>query len=358
VVTDVLITLGGASIFSFDGTTATAGPADGVSTNLVALDDVILAEPAPQDANISATAGAQLSGPVAQFVDTDPNGNARDYQANIEWGDGTSSPGSVTADATGGFTVSGSHAFAQSGVDRVVVTVSDFGGEGHSSHFLALVSARSTATSVSCAPGTVLVGHGTTCTATVSDTAAGPASAPTGTVAFATGTGLGGFNAGGCTLAALGAGRSICAVSYVPDASGSRNPTITASFAGDSAHTGSTGSTTVATRAPGCTLGTLRSKARGGRLTVRISCDQLSTVVISGTLTLARKGSHPRQRLTLAPRTLAVGRSRTVRLGLPRLAVLRAAAKRHQRISLTLKITATSFATSTATATVRSLRLS
>jgi hypothetical protein len=141
VVTDVVITLGGASIFSFDGTTATSGPADGVSTNLVALDDAILAEPAPLDANISTVAGSRLSGPVAHFTDTDPNGNARDYQADIDWGDGTRSTGTIAADSTGGFTVAGSHTFARSGLYRVVVTVLDFGGERHSSHFLAQVSA-------------------------------------------------------------------------------------------------------------------------------------------------------------------------------------------------------------------------
>ena len=58
------------------------------------------------------------------------------------------------------------------------------------------VTKRSTSTSVSCSPGTVLVGSSTTCTATVTDTAAGTKTTPSGTVTF-TSDSAGTFSGGG-----------------------------------------------------------------------------------------------------------------------------------------------------------------
>src|SRR5205814_1669280 len=49
---------------------------------------------------------------VATF--TDPGGAEAlsDYSANINWGDGTTSPGTISAPSGGVFTVSGSHTYA------------------------------------------------------------------------------------------------------------------------------------------------------------------------------------------------------------------------------------------------------
>jgi hypothetical protein len=151
IVTNVLLTLGNNVIFKFDGTTATSGSTNGVGTgingqpnNLVAVDDWVFPEPTPAPngftivdgsggtnnaaSTISATAGTQFTGTVATFSDLDPNGNAKDYTAVINWGDGHQTNGTITANASGGFDVSGTNTYATSGKFPVAVDVADFGG--------------------------------------------------------------------------------------------------------------------------------------------------------------------------------------------------------------------------------------
>jgi hypothetical protein len=143
VVTNVLLTLGNGVIFKFDGTTVTSGDANSATNNLVAVDDWAFAEPVPT-ANgfpivsggggtggvsaISATAGVPFSGKVATFSDLDPNGNARDFTAVINWGDGHQTNGTIQANGAGGFDVFGTNTYAQAGKFAVSVDVADFGG--------------------------------------------------------------------------------------------------------------------------------------------------------------------------------------------------------------------------------------
>ena len=61
------------------------------------------------------------------FTDANPAGVASDYSATIDWGDATSSAGTVTA-ASGGFTVQASHTYADEGTYAVTVTVTSAGG--------------------------------------------------------------------------------------------------------------------------------------------------------------------------------------------------------------------------------------
>jgi hypothetical protein len=80
------------------------------------------------------------------------------------------------------------------------------------------------------------------CTATVSDTSPGSATAPTGTVSFSS-SGRGIFSATHCTLSGTGTSAS-CTVTFQPLASIPPNSqTVTASYGGDSTHQSSTGST-------------------------------------------------------------------------------------------------------------------
>ena len=79
-------------------------------------------------APVSATEGASFNGTVGSFTDADPNGALSDYSATINWGDQTSSAGTITANGSGGFVVSGSHAYAEEGTYTVTVMVSDAGG--------------------------------------------------------------------------------------------------------------------------------------------------------------------------------------------------------------------------------------
>ncbi len=144
IVTNVLLTLGQGVIFKFDGTTAISGAANSASNNLVATDDFVYAEPQPAangfpivsgaqgtvnaQASVTPTVGVPFTGVVATFSDSDPNGNAKDYTATINWGDGHFSNGMITQNAQGGFDVNGTNTYATPGNFPINVDVADFGG--------------------------------------------------------------------------------------------------------------------------------------------------------------------------------------------------------------------------------------
>ena len=73
---------------------------------------------------ISATEGASFSGVVATASDADPASTASEYEATIEWGDGSTSAGTVTGSG-GSFSVSGTHTYAEEGSNPVKVTLTD-----------------------------------------------------------------------------------------------------------------------------------------------------------------------------------------------------------------------------------------
>jgi hypothetical protein len=144
IVTNVLLTLGNGVIFKFDGTTVTSGGPNSASNNLVSVDDWAFAEPVPisngfpitsgppgtsgTPAIATASLGRVFTGAVATFSDADPAGNAKDFTATINWGDGHLTNGSIAADGRGGFTVSGTNTYATAGNFPVSVDVFDFGG--------------------------------------------------------------------------------------------------------------------------------------------------------------------------------------------------------------------------------------
>jgi hypothetical protein len=80
----------------------------------------------PRD--ITLVEGTPFTGSVARLTDADPNGTAGDYTASINWGDGQTTPGVVTADPAGGFDIIGTHAYAEEGTYAISVTVTDAGG--------------------------------------------------------------------------------------------------------------------------------------------------------------------------------------------------------------------------------------
>ena len=72
---------------------------------------------------------------VARFADTNPAGVAGDFTATIDWGDGSTSAGTITPGSLSGpngvsFNVAGTHTYTQvaGGTFAVTVTVSDSGG--------------------------------------------------------------------------------------------------------------------------------------------------------------------------------------------------------------------------------------
>lgn len=78
--------------------------------------------------NITATAGTAFSGTVSSFTDTTADAVAN-YKAVINWGDGTTSRGVVTANANGGFDVTGTHSYVFGGTYSVFVSIQDKDGD-------------------------------------------------------------------------------------------------------------------------------------------------------------------------------------------------------------------------------------
>jgi hypothetical protein len=81
---------------------------------------------------VNATATQPFNGTVATFTDDDPGGTASDYAVTIEWGDGSSSAGSVSGPSNGKFSVNGSHTYATPGTYSIFATVTDQSTQGGS----------------------------------------------------------------------------------------------------------------------------------------------------------------------------------------------------------------------------------
>lgn len=81
-------------------------------------------QPAATGVTFTATEGLPASPVVAVITEADPSVQASDFQATIDWGDGSApSAGVVAADGFGGFFVQGSHTYAEEGTYSVIVTV-------------------------------------------------------------------------------------------------------------------------------------------------------------------------------------------------------------------------------------------
>ncbi len=133
VITNVTLTLGSGVLFSFDGKTVTSGGANSATNNLVATDDFAYAEPAAlassSTTTLSAAAGVSLNNVlVGQFTDSSPPADASGFTATIDWGDGHTSPGTITSNGNGLFSVNGSNTYANGGTFAVSAVVQDFGG--------------------------------------------------------------------------------------------------------------------------------------------------------------------------------------------------------------------------------------
>jgi hypothetical protein len=80
---------------------------------------------------VSATEGVAFTGKqVASFTDANPTAPVGDFTASINWGDGTSSPGTVTQPGAVGttFLVTGDHTYAEEGSHTITVSIADVGG--------------------------------------------------------------------------------------------------------------------------------------------------------------------------------------------------------------------------------------
>ncbi len=184
---------------------------------------ITVTNPGGQSGTVGAPASLQIS------ASDSSSGATLSYSA-------TGLPAGLSIDPASGL-IAG--APATTGPFGVTVTVSDGSGASRSVSFEWTVSTRSTATSVSCSPGSLAAGATTRCTATAADTGAGLASAPAGAFRFAT-TVAGSFSGGGwCTLVPAGTGTASCSVTYQP--ASPRWQEITAFYSGDATHSASSG---------------------------------------------------------------------------------------------------------------------
>jgi hypothetical protein len=77
--------------------------------------------------SFNATAGTPFTGTVATFTDTNSAALASDFATTINWGDGTTTAGTVTGPTGGPFTVTGSHTYKPAGTFNVTVAATDDG---------------------------------------------------------------------------------------------------------------------------------------------------------------------------------------------------------------------------------------
>jgi hypothetical protein len=89
---------------------------------------------------IGATYGVPFSGSVAGFTDADTTGNAGEFSATINWGDGTISAGLVSANSTGGFDVIGTHTYNSVEAFSTTINITAQAGSTASANGLANVA--------------------------------------------------------------------------------------------------------------------------------------------------------------------------------------------------------------------------
>src|SRR5262249_41276138 len=73
----------------------------------------------------SVTEGSNFSDIIATFGDDNPAASPTDFNASIDWGDGTSLTAGAVNNDSGLFSVSGSHTYADEGAFTVTVTIND-----------------------------------------------------------------------------------------------------------------------------------------------------------------------------------------------------------------------------------------
>jgi Domain of unknown function (DUF4214) len=73
--------------------------------------------------NVVATRGQVFTGVVGTFTALDGTATSGEFSATINWGDGTTSPGTVAVNNNGGFEVMGTHTYATAGIDSISVMV-------------------------------------------------------------------------------------------------------------------------------------------------------------------------------------------------------------------------------------------
>lgn len=101
----------------------------GIATATVTSTARVAAGLAVNAVNLTATEGTPFNGTVATFSDADTNRTAASFTTTINWGDGTTTAGTVTG-GSGSFTVTGQHTYADEGTFTTTVTVTEINPSG------------------------------------------------------------------------------------------------------------------------------------------------------------------------------------------------------------------------------------
>ena len=159
-----------------DGSGQATATATATGTATVGEADVFAAG----SAAVAATEGTAFNGQVATFTNTGFQTNpSSDFTASIDWGDGTTTTGTLADDGAGNITVSGTHKYSDEGTFALSVTLTDADDDG---------SGQATATAK--ATGTATVGEADVFTAGTATVAATEGTAFTGQVVTFTNTGF------------------------------------------------------------------------------------------------------------------------------------------------------------------------
>ena len=78
----------------------------------------------PMPIDFSVNEQAVFNGAIAVFTDDDPNATSNSFTASIDWGDTTTSAGTI-GQSSGAFVVLGQHTYADEGAFTVTVTIAD-----------------------------------------------------------------------------------------------------------------------------------------------------------------------------------------------------------------------------------------
>lgn len=145
------------------------------------LVDVFLNSPKLTGLNFTATQTVSATVQVASFISYDNTKTAASFSATINWGDGTApSAGTISANETGGFNVTGTHTYAASGNYNTTIEVADDSGNFASATGTASVLKAATTTTLSSSVNPSDLGQAVTYTATVTSASG----TPSGTVQF------------------------------------------------------------------------------------------------------------------------------------------------------------------------------
>jgi streptogramin lyase len=111
------------------------------------VDGTLTVEPLALSATgrpLAVTAGAPFTALVASFTDAGPTRQAADYTATIDWGDGTTSSGTIHWDGQGAYLVEGTHEYAAAGNFSIQIAIGGPGGKSAHASAPVVVSAAST----------------------------------------------------------------------------------------------------------------------------------------------------------------------------------------------------------------------